>query len=380
MGSGPCAWSEEPREKHLAWDGLVLRHDDDWWDTHYPPNGWGCKCFVEALSVSNLMRRGKSEPDTAPPIEERTVEVGTRGPNPRTVTVPEGIDPGWDYAPGQSRIDGRGPAPVASPQSVAEHVTEGRRIRDELTSEVRSREGLAPGDPEYPTHLRAMLIQRLARERGAGTVEPRVGTAGYAERDQDAAAAVRLAAARMPASWVQAANRSRVLVRSRDRVPGEALGDYMSAQAFPRKVALTGRRDYTVPPGRAIITTSGYANSLHEYTHHLQATVPGLDRQFRAMHRRRTTRPDGERDPVLQLEGYREGLVGREDRYVDPYFGAEYQAEAGEWPEGPMEVMTSTFQMVFARRGWVGGLERLLADNPELLDFAVGLLFRFDPR
>ncbi len=31
-----------------------------------------------------------------------TRRVGARGPNPRTVTVPEGVDPGWDYAPGLS--------------------------------------------------------------------------------------------------------------------------------------------------------------------------------------------------------------------------------------------------------------------------------------
>jgi len=34
--------SVNPRHQHLAWDGLVLRHDDPWWNTHYPQNGWGC--------------------------------------------------------------------------------------------------------------------------------------------------------------------------------------------------------------------------------------------------------------------------------------------------------------------------------------------------
>ena len=94
--------SEHPRHDHLAWDGLVLRHDDPWWDTHYPPNGWGCQCFVEALNARDLKRLGKSGPDTAPPIRTRTVTVGAQGPSPRTVTVPEGIDPGWAYAPGQA--------------------------------------------------------------------------------------------------------------------------------------------------------------------------------------------------------------------------------------------------------------------------------------
>src|SRR5207237_8429074 len=42
--------SLHPRVEHLAWDGITLPVDDPWWDTHYPPNGWGCKCGVIALT------------------------------------------------------------------------------------------------------------------------------------------------------------------------------------------------------------------------------------------------------------------------------------------------------------------------------------------
>lgn len=93
---------QHPRPLHLAWNGLVLGADDPWWQTHYPPNGWGCQCTVEGLNARDLKRLGKDGPDQAPPLDMRTVTVGTRGPTPRTVDVPAGVDPGFGYMPGRS--------------------------------------------------------------------------------------------------------------------------------------------------------------------------------------------------------------------------------------------------------------------------------------
>ena len=99
--------SREPRPHHLRWDKLILRHDDPWWETHYPPNDWGCNCYVEALDELDMRelaaeRGGKTGPDEAPPIRAREVTVGAQGPSPRTVQAPEGIGPGWAHAPGRS--------------------------------------------------------------------------------------------------------------------------------------------------------------------------------------------------------------------------------------------------------------------------------------
>lgn len=89
--------SVHPRPEHLAWDGLILRHDDPWWDTHYPPNGWGCKCRVITLSERDMERLGKGSPDTAPEIE-RYSWMDREGTEHQ---VPIGIDPGWDYNVGK---------------------------------------------------------------------------------------------------------------------------------------------------------------------------------------------------------------------------------------------------------------------------------------
>lgn len=91
---------EHPRPEHLAWDGLVLRSDDPFWQTHYPPNGWGCKCYVEPLDAADLKQLGKAGPDQAPPIELQEKVVGANGPSPRRVLTPKGIDPGFGYQPG----------------------------------------------------------------------------------------------------------------------------------------------------------------------------------------------------------------------------------------------------------------------------------------
>jgi uncharacterized protein with gpF-like domain len=89
-----------PRQEHLAWDGVVLPLDHPWWQTHTPSNGWGCHCKKLMVSARDVERMGLQVADDAPPMNYQEVTVGVRGPNPRTVQVPEGIDPGFAYNPG----------------------------------------------------------------------------------------------------------------------------------------------------------------------------------------------------------------------------------------------------------------------------------------
>ena len=39
-----------PRKWHLAWNRVTKLSTDPWWQTHYTPNGWGCRCYVIAMS------------------------------------------------------------------------------------------------------------------------------------------------------------------------------------------------------------------------------------------------------------------------------------------------------------------------------------------
>lgn len=97
---------EHPRELHLEWDGLKIHADNPWWETHYPPSGFGCECYVTAYSLDEVLatpkkdggkRTGPDEPPT-----ERMRNISFHG---ETVQVPEGIDPGWNYAPGRAAFE-----------------------------------------------------------------------------------------------------------------------------------------------------------------------------------------------------------------------------------------------------------------------------------
>lgn len=42
------------RPEHAQLNGLVFRYDDPFWASFYPPNGWRCRCRVNALSENNI--------------------------------------------------------------------------------------------------------------------------------------------------------------------------------------------------------------------------------------------------------------------------------------------------------------------------------------
>ena len=81
------------RPEHARWHGTVLPVDHPWWRTHFPPNGYHCRCLVVQLSEDDLDRYGytvSGDPtvQTRPWLNKRTGE---------TLQVPRGVDPGFDH-------------------------------------------------------------------------------------------------------------------------------------------------------------------------------------------------------------------------------------------------------------------------------------------
>ena len=88
------------RPQHRAWNGLIFPIGDSFWQTHYPPNGWGCRCTIRAYSDGDLKTLGVQP---SPKFELKTRQVVSQDGEIKD-QVPLGIDPGWDHNVGQSWI------------------------------------------------------------------------------------------------------------------------------------------------------------------------------------------------------------------------------------------------------------------------------------
>jgi len=84
--------SRVPRPHHLAWDGTTLPADHPWWDTHFPQNGWGCKCKVFAATKGERKAAGPKGQAPPSPIDPKTGE-------------PVGIDKGFGFNVGKAYLE-----------------------------------------------------------------------------------------------------------------------------------------------------------------------------------------------------------------------------------------------------------------------------------
>ncbi|MEX0971516.1 MAG: phage minor head protein [Paracoccaceae bacterium] len=93
------------REQHRHWHHVVLPVDHPFWLTHFPPNGWNCRCWTVSLSERDL-KRYKLKVSDDPKIVYETHTIATRDGDVR-VEVPRGVSPGFAYNPGLAGF-GRG--------------------------------------------------------------------------------------------------------------------------------------------------------------------------------------------------------------------------------------------------------------------------------
>jgi Phage Mu protein F like protein len=90
--------SEVHRPLHQEKDGLILPVDDPFWDQWFPPNGWGCKCWLRTLTKAEAADSGGVS--ARPKIETKPFYNDRKR---QTEQIPAGIDPGWQTSPGKAR-------------------------------------------------------------------------------------------------------------------------------------------------------------------------------------------------------------------------------------------------------------------------------------
>lgn len=387
---------ERVRASHSVWNNLVLPVDDPFWRTHWPPNGWRCRCRVVAISQRDY-DKGYSEyrapyeynPDGTVkripgiervPFNKVAPEVPTREwVNQRTgeiLDVPVGVDPGFAYNAGVAGERARQLAKTVEERLAgvpAELADAARKagfkplvsVADFQEAGAVISAGLPDGAAD-PAGLRSALLARLRAEVGIDTAV-KVATRGAG------ADIVREASRMLPDAWTRASdNAGRLFVASHST---ERSWQYTEPLEFGRvqtdRLPVFGK--VTIKPGEGyILTTPELSTALHELTHRIQTVLPDLNGLFLALHRERTSGDPLESLRDLTGENYDPSEVARKDKYVTAYQGKIYPGM------GAMEVMTIALEYVLG--GDIKRLRAVYTNDRAMFDFVVGLLFHWSPK
>ena len=355
-----------PRPLHQRWNGTVLKYDDPFWSSHYPPNGFGCRCRIAAVRPTEY--KGHPAPDDG--TYEKTDRNGV------VHVLPKGVDYGWDYAPGQSvqaqltpvinaKIQSL-PKPLGNalkanlniPKQLDDYIALGKIKADSIINAVGN------GEIEFRAELNRLLNKEVGTDISANIVT-------YGSRSS-ASKLVADASKLLPNSWTKAI---------------DDFGSLTVRESTKRAFAFTAKQDYTgkkvdfkklgfgVQKGSKnagfIVTNKGsLSTALHELSHRVQSALPDLDRIFQDLHVRRTSGDALKRlADIHPFSGYNVTEVCKEDHYINAYFGKEYTGEA-------LEVMTMSIESVMTKK-YV--FNELLSKDRELFDLVIGLLFHYAP-
>lgn len=133
---------ENPRVQHERWNNLVLPADSPFWRMNFPPNGYGCKCNVDAINERQLRAMGKTKPDDEPSFDDNRKDFLSA--------------PGASWHPDLNKY----PEPIATAY-VAENMRDGvfdrwlTRIGTQVDDEIKK--------PEYKGLSKERTIEKLRK-------------------------------------------------------------------------------------------------------------------------------------------------------------------------------------------------------------------------
>ena len=124
---------ERVRGSHAVLNRKVFRWDDPFWDTHFPPNGWQCRCYVRSLDDDDLEEKGLKVTDSR---DLKTREDKSAGGHSKLTYIIDGKEAttadGWNYNPGKvnQQIDN------VADNKIGEYDAElGQQVKDDLNKE-----------------------------------------------------------------------------------------------------------------------------------------------------------------------------------------------------------------------------------------------------
>jgi len=108
------AQDDRVRDTHAALDGVILPANDPFWDTHFPPWGFNCRCSIVPLTEADAAEIDAAESGRPPEMRSRLSEQqrqrlhtdGTlvRGPN-KVINVSPAREPGgYTWTPGSLKL------------------------------------------------------------------------------------------------------------------------------------------------------------------------------------------------------------------------------------------------------------------------------------
>ena len=134
-----------PRPEHVKLDGLTLPAKHPLWKRYYPPNGWGCQCYVVGARSAAGARRLGGDPDKGLPEGWDADQA-------------PGIDDGWDYQPGArvaQTVSQMAEKSRAWPYEIAKAYMDGvpGHLRDQLARSYRALPSVADDARRYAARV-----------------------------------------------------------------------------------------------------------------------------------------------------------------------------------------------------------------------------------